>query len=55
MSEFVRLDEGIYLLDAFYAAYPRRNAIYIIESAGEVALVDTGTAMSAVYVMNAPS
>lgn len=52
MSDITKLNDHIYLLDAFYYAYPRRGAVYLVQYDGEVALIDTGTAMSVVYIMD---
>jgi len=43
---------NIYLIDAFYA-YPYRGAVFLVKDDDEVALIDTGTAMSPVYIMAA--
>ena len=52
MSEITIIDSNTHCIDAFYA-YPHRGCVYLIHNNGEYALVDSGTAMSAIYIMYA--
>lgn len=52
MSDIKVIDSNTYCIDAFYV-YPGRSCVYLIHSDGEYALVDCGTAMSEVYIMDA--
>ena len=52
MSQIEIVDKDIYCIDAFYGA-PRHGAVFVIRDQDEVAIIDTGTALSAIYVMDA--
>lgn len=52
MNGIIKITPSTYLIDAFYA-YPDRGAVFLVKYDDEAALIDTGTAMSAVYIMAA--
>ena len=53
MSHIVEINPHTYLIDAFYYAYPGRGCVYLVKYDDEAALIDTGTGMSVVYIMDA--
>ena len=52
MSQIETVRKDIYCIDAFYGA-PRHGAVYVVRDQNEVAIIDTGTALSTIYVMDA--
>ena len=53
MNHILEINPHTHLIDAFYYAYPGRGCVYVVRYDDEAALIDTGTAMSVVYILDA--
>ena len=50
MALIEKLDENTYGIDSFYGS-PLHSCVYLVGDSGEYALIDCGTALSAVYIL----